>query len=165
MKDNPFVGSWTYRSFLNAPDQFFDAITTALQDPDQLEKHPKQCVAWLQKLFAPSGLVLGYGTIQIVEAPPTVLKGTIGGSGWSLDLTGSRSYGNPMEVRFQGKGNVRGAEWIYDYVGYLVPYWPNGVQQRPAMVGSIVRAIPHPSENGGTSPAGVVASWYAVRQD
>jgi hypothetical protein len=116
----------------------------------------------LQQLF---GLVFGYGTIKIVEAPTAILKGTIGGSGWSLDLTGSRSYGNPMEIRFQGKGVVSGAEWIYDYVGFLVPHWPNGNQQRPAMVGSIVRAIPHPSGDGGTSPAGVVASWYAVRQD
>ncbi len=162
MKDNPFVGSWTYRSFLDDPSQFFDSISHALASPDQLEKHPEQCVALLQQLF---GLVFGYGTIKIVESPPAILKGTIGGSGWSLDLTGSRSYGNPMEVRFQGKGIVSGAEWIYDYVGYLVPHWPDGIQQRPAMVGSIVRVIPHPSGGGGISPAGVVASWYAVRQD
>jgi len=93
-----------------------------------------------------------------------ILRGTIGGEGWQLDLTGSRSYGNPMTGRFRGKGVVSGAEWIYDYVGYLVPEWPNGVQQKTAMVGSIVRAIPHPSGSGGVSPAGVVASWYAVKR-
>jgi hypothetical protein len=161
MSDNPFLGSWTYRSFLNDPSQFLDAIDSALENPAQLEKTPKQAVALLQQL---DGLVFGHGTITIVEAPLAILKGTIGGAGWSLALAGSRSYGNPMEVRFQGKGIVGGAEWIYDYIGYLVPQWPNGVQQRPAMVGSIVRTIPHPSGNGGTSPAGVVASWYAVRQ-
>ena len=137
MSDNPFVGKWTYRSFLN--------------DPNEATK--------------PNDLLFGSGVIEIVEAPSVILRGTIGGTGWSLTLTGSRSYGNPAEIRFQGKGVISGAEWIYDYVGYLVPQWPNGVQQRMVMVGSIVRAIPHPGSGGATNPAGVVASWYAVRQD
>jgi hypothetical protein len=69
-----------------------------------------------------------------------------------------------MSVRFQGKGVVSGEEWIYDYEGWLVPAWPNGVQQVPAMVGSIVRTIPHSGSQPGTvNPAGVVASWYAVK--
>ena len=74
-----------------------------------------------------------------------------------------------MHVRFQGKGVVNGEEWIYDYEGYLVPAWPNGVQQVPAMVGSIVRTVPHSGsapKGGGPppiNPAGVVASWYAVK--
>lgn len=98
-----------------------------------------------------------------------LLKGTIGGPGWSLDLKGAREYGNPMHVRFQGKGVINGEEWIYDYDGYLVPAWPNGVQQVPAIVGSIVRTVPHsgsPPKDGGPAPihpAGVVASWYAVK--
>lgn len=58
----------------------------------------------------------------------------------------------------------RGEEWIYDYIGWLVPVWPNSNAQlqRAAMVGSVVRTVPH-SSNGGTAPAGVVASFYAVR--
>jgi hypothetical protein len=141
MSDNPFVGSWSYRSLLNDPD-----LSTSFND-----------------------LQFGIGTIVIEEAPMQLLKGTIGGSGWSLALKGAREYGNPMHVRFQGKGVISGEEWIYDYDGYLVPAWPNGVQQVPAMVGSIVRTIPHsgsPPKGGGPAPvhpAGVVASWYAVR--
>jgi hypothetical protein len=141
MSDNPFVGSWTYRSLLNDAD-----VNT---DFDALE--------------------FGRGTIVINEAPMQLLTGTIGGPGWSLTLKGAREYGNPMHVRFQGKGIVGGEEWIYDYDGYLVPAWPNGVQQVPAMVGSIVRTVPHSGsapKGGGPppiNPAGVVASWYAVR--
>jgi len=93
-----------------------------------------------------------------------ILKGSIGGKDWRLELHGSRSYGNPMTILFRGKGKVSGAEWIYDYVGYLVPEWPDGVNQKTALVGSIVRVIPHPSGNGGISPAGLVASWYAVKE-
>jgi hypothetical protein len=132
--DNPFVGSWTYRSLLNNPD-----VDAAFND-----------------------LEFGAGTIVIEAAASNLLKGTIGGPGWSLTLHGSRAYGSPMQVRFQGKGVVSEQEWIYDYIGWLVPVWPNSTdsQQRPAIVGSVTRTIRH-----GTSPAGVVASFYAVRQD
>jgi hypothetical protein len=95
-----------------------------------------------------------------------LLAGTIGGPGWSLALKGSRAYGSPMQVRFQGTGLVSGEEWIYDYWGSLVPAWPNGVDQRPAIVGSVIRTIPHSGGSPGTvAPAGVVASFYAVRAD
>ena len=136
-EDNVFVGHWSYRSWLNDTD-----LATE-----------------------PNDLLFGKGTIVIEEGPMEILTGTIGGQGWSLDLHGSRSYGNPMTVRFRGAGVVSGAEWIYAYVGYLVPEWPDGVNQKTAMVGSIVRVIPHPSGNGGVAPAGVVASWYAVKRD
>lgn len=138
MSDNPFVGTWTYRSLLNDPD-----VNT---DFDKLE--------------------FGRGTL-VITAPSTVtLGGTIGGPGWSLDLHGSIGYGSPGQVRFQGRGLVGGEEWIYDYIGWLVPVWPNSndTLQRSAIVGSVVRTIPHSgSEPGTVNPAGVVASFYAVR--
>jgi hypothetical protein len=138
MSDNPFAGKWTYRSLLNDPD-----VNT---DFDKLE--------------------FGRGTLVFEEGPVDLLTGSIGGPGWSLALHGSRAYGSPMQVRFQGKGIVSGSEWIYDYIGWLVPVWPNSdaTKQRAAIVGSVTRTIPHPS-NGGTAPAGVVASFYAVRTD
>ncbi|HTB39071.1 MAG TPA: hypothetical protein VK777_18410 [Reyranella sp.] len=139
MATNPFVGTWTYRSLLNNPDGSVPF--------DQLE--------------------FGRGTITITEAPDEILLGTIGGPGWSLKLRGSRGYGSPMQVRFQGKGTVGGADWVYDYIGWLVPAWPNstGDQDRAAIVGSVVRTIPHPATNHGTAPAGATASFYAVRTD
>jgi hypothetical protein len=138
MSDNPFVGNWTYRSLLGDPD--------------------------LDKEF--DKLEFGKGTLVIEEAEPQLLKGTIGGPGWSLTLHGSRGYGSPMQISFQGKGLVSGEEWVYDYIGWLVPVWPGSDpnKQRRAIVGSVVRTVPH-SSNGGVAPAGVVASFYAVRQD
>jgi hypothetical protein len=137
MSDDIFVGTWSYRSLLNDPN-----LDTSFNT-----------------------LKFGLGTIVIEEAPAGVLKGSIGGSDWSLALHGSRTYGYPSQVRFQGKGVVGSEEWIYDYVGWLVPVWPNSDDrlQRPAIVGSVVRTIPHSNGKGGTSPAGVVASFYAVR--
>ena len=134
---NPFVGNWAYRSFNNDPD-----LSKAAND-----------------------LLFGEGTLAIAEVSVTELSGTIGGPGWSLDLRGSFGYGSPMQVRFQGKGVVGGEEWIYDYIGWLVPVWPNSTDRLevPAIVGSVVRTIPHSGDGGSTNPAGVVASFYAVR--
>src|SRR4051812_39484593 len=119
MSQVPNIGSltglWTYRSFLNDPN-----LATAF-----------------------NALEFGRGNIRIDEAPAGVLVGKIYDTGWSLDLNGSINGGYPGVVRFQGKGVVSGEEWIYDYLGFVVPPWPNGVNQRPAMTGSIVRTIPH----------------------
>lgn len=142
MSDNPFVGSWTYRSFLNDPDLAADSDVNKL--------------------------LFGDGTLEITAPSSETLGGTIGGQGWSLDLHGSIGYGSPSQVRFQGKGIVGGEEWIYDYIGWLVPVWPNSTDtlQRAAIVGSVVRTIPHSGSKPGTvNPAGVVASFYAVRAD
>jgi len=141
MSDNPFVGNWSYRSFLNDPDLSKDANMNQL--------------------------LFGDGTLAITASNSVTLGGTIGGQGWSLNLHGSIGYGSPAQVRFQGKGNVNGEEWIYDYIGWLVPVWPNSTDtlQTPAIVGSVTRTIPHSgSEPGTVNPAGVVASFYAVRQ-
>jgi hypothetical protein len=152
MSDNPFVGSWTYRSFNNDPDLAADANV--------------------------NNLLFGDGTLEITAPSSEKLGGTIGGSlapnaTWSLNLRGSIGYGSPGQVRFQGVGVVNGEEWIYDYIGWLVPVWPNSTDllQRAAIVGSVVRTVPHHGTNADGSmnstihPAGVVASFYAVRAD
>ncbi len=83
-----------------------------------------------------------------------------------MTLKGARSYGDPMHARFQGVGVVSGETWIYDYIWYLVPNWSNGVDQRPAIVGSVIRTVPHSSGTpGAVSPAGVVCSFIAVKAD
>jgi hypothetical protein len=139
MREDAFAGKWTYRSLLNESD-----VNTPFEK-----------------------LEFGRGTIVIEDAATEVLRGTIGGPGWSLSLHGSRAYGSPMQVRFQGKGIVAGEEWIYDYIGWLVPVWPNSdaTKQCSAIVGSVVRTVPHSSGTGGVAPAGVVASFYAVREE
>lgn len=140
MIDNPFIGSWTYRSLLNDTN-----LNVAFND-----------------------LEFGRGTLVFATGPMESLRGTIGGPGWSLELHGSVGFGSPAQVRFQGKGLVGGEQWIYDYLGWLVPTWPNSNDrlQRPAIVGSVVRTIPHSGgAPGSVSPAGVVASFYAVKQD
>ena len=57
------------------------------------------------------------------------VQGTHLRPGWALTLNGSTSYGYPGVVRFQGRGLVGGEEWVYDYLGFVVPAWPNGINQ------------------------------------
>jgi FtsP/CotA-like multicopper oxidase with cupredoxin domain/peroxiredoxin len=135
--ESPFVGSWSYRSFISDPN-----LSTPAND-----------------------LVFGSGTLALTVPTPGHLSGTLGGEGWSLTLKGGVNGGNPATIRFQGKGTIGGEEWIYDYLGFLVPVWPNGENQRPAIVGTIVRTKAHSDGRGGIAPAGVVAQWIAVKQD
>ena len=129
-----FSGNWTYRSFRD------DANLRA----------------------APNGLLFGIATIAIVEDASGKVSGTIGGSGWSLDISGTADYsGSQASIRFEGKGTVGGEPWVYDYFGYASPRWSNGVEQQDTITGTVVRTIPH---SGGQAAAGVTVSFYAVRQ-
>jgi hypothetical protein len=130
---NAFVGRWTYRSFRNDPE-----LSTEYND-----------------------LRFGAGTLVLDEPDYGRLSGSLGGEGWNLDLAGGYTYGNPFALRFQGSGEIDGERWVYDYVGYLVPIWPNGVDQRAAIVGSVIRTVPH---SNGQARAGYSASFIAVNQ-
>lgn len=129
-------GLWTYRSLLNNPD-----IKT---DFDALE--------------------FGRANLRIQAHADGSMTGKIFGDGFELELKGSVQYGAPATLWFQGQGIVSGSLWVYDYLCYVVPHIPNGINQVPALVGNVTRAIPHPDGQGGTSPAGVTASFYAVLQ-
>lgn len=133
-KASPISGKWSYRSFRSNPD-----LTAE-----------------------PNALLFGQGTLDIAVSGQNQVSGTLGGEDWQLKLSGRIESNNPLTIRFQGKGIIDGEEWVYDYLGYLVPVWPNGVDQRPAIVGSIVRTKPH---SMGNAPAGYVAQWIAVKQD
>ena len=129
-------GIWTYRSLLNNPDLSVDF----------------------------NSLEFGRGNLKIETSENGQLKGKIYDTGWELELKGSFQYGSPATLWFQGSGIVSGAPWVYDYLCYVVPHIPNGINQTPALVGSVTRAIPHPDGKGGISKAGVVCSFYAVLQ-
>ncbi|NEI59429.1 hypothetical protein GR200_30840 [Rhizobium leguminosarum] len=129
-----FNGRWTYRSFRSNPD---------IEAPfDQLE--------------------FGRANLVISESADGEVGGTIGSTGWSLNVTGTVTSGDPSSIRFTGSGQIGGENWVYDYLGFLVPPWPNGIDQRPAIVGTIVRTVPH---SNGDAAAGVVAQWIAEKQN
>jgi hypothetical protein len=129
-----FEGVWTYRSYLDDPDPAKD----------------------------PNALLFGFGVLTITEPSFGQLAGTIGGDGWQLTLKGGVSFGYPAAARFQGTGIVDGEPWAYDYLGFRAPPWPNGVGQRAAIVGTVVRTLTH---SKGQALAGVTVSFVAIRKD
>ena len=127
-------GKWTYRSFHNNPD-----LSTEFNK-----------------------LKFSAGHLELVTHPNGSLSGSLGDTGWRLNLKGWYTLGTPPTVRFQGTGMISDELWIYDYMGFVTLNWPNGEEQRPAIVGTIVRTKAH---SNGASKAGYVASWIAVLAD
>lgn len=134
---NSFVGTWTYRSFHNFPEEVDDFNEIRLW----------QATLTLEEDSAPH-LMKGH-----VESDPYVLavRGTVTSEG-----------GTPtIRLRAVGLDNTETAGWIYDYIGFLAPNWPDGDQQRPTIVGTVIRTEPHEPNR----LAGHTYSFVAVNQD
>src|SRR5262249_3669540 len=134
------TGTWTYRSFNN--------------DPTLVDGDPNKALA----LFFAEAIF----TFTIPSS--TSLQGAIAWPGSGLALAGDIKLGcdglGPIvTITGTGRPGTDTEGWEYDYFGQLAHAWPNGVDQRPALVGSVIRAKPH---NG--APAGYVASFVAVKQ-
>ncbi|MFM6925809.1 MAG: hypothetical protein ACKOU7_09940 [Ferruginibacter sp.] len=143
-----FNGKWTYRSLLNN--------SNVNADFDSLE-------------FAAATISLGsFGTDS--------LKGQIL---WAMDSAGTifnglnlrgRCYYNDTTLCYFiegfGDSTLGTAGWQYNYQGYLVPRWPDGIDQAVVLAGSVVRVKKHSCDSLGNncSPAGVVATTYMVKQ-
>src|SRR5215510_4191933 len=136
MATNPFAGSWLYRSFRNDPSPVGDVS----EDPSKLVK----------LLFAEADWV-------VQDTPAGVFKGQLQfGPDDVMDLNGTittDAAGTPRaHIVGQGRPGTSTAALFYDYDGWLAYKWPNGVDQRAAIVGSVIRVKPHDG-----APAGYVA--------
>ena len=129
-----FDGNWTYRSLYN----------TAASTP-----------------FA--NLEFATAVMRFTKNSGDSIFGVLDmGSGYALNLRGKLTTCNGATTFFiQGTGvsNTNTANWGYDYQGYIVPTWKNGIQQANACVGSVIRSKPH-----GNAKAGQTASFYLVWQ-
>jgi hypothetical protein len=135
-------GNWTYRSYHDDPQLVGGDADKAL------------------------GLIFGEGVFSFTMVSPARLAGKLDmGGGYVLTLTGKvkpARGASPLSFRIVGLGvaNSPTAGWRYDYDGWPAYQWPDGVDQVPSLVGSVVRVKSH----GPQSPAGVVASFIAVKQ-
>ena len=141
-------GKWTYRSLLNNPD--------VNADFDSLE-------------FAAA-------TIDLNAVGTDSLKGQIR---WAMDSAGTIFNGLNLSGTFYfndttlcyflegiGDSTLGTAGWQYNYQGWLVPSWTDGIDQAFVLAGSVVRVKKHSCDSLGNncSPAGVVATTYMVKQ-
>src|SRR4051812_24878295 len=115
MADISLAGTWAYRSYQNIPEQ---------------------------KVF-------GGGIFAFTAPSPDKVQGTLDmGNDQVLDLDGTVTAASgdaPLTVHIIGNGRdgTKTKGWEYDYHGFLGFKWPNGVDQVPSLVGTIVRAKPH----------------------
>lgn len=134
------AGRWTYRSYFNDPTMVGDDADKAL------------ALIFAEAVF----------TFEIPTS--STLKGTIEWSSGGLDLRGTiepnGKGGAPLlEIVGTGRPGTSTAGWEYDYQAELAYQWPTGVNQVPALLGTVMRAKAH---DGGA--AGLVASFIAVKQ-
>lgn len=136
------IGIWTYRSFVNTP--------AAVETPD-----------------AALALIFGEGELAILAADPTDgFRATLSFGGAAImDLVGeviAPDGDRPLVATARGRGRAGSpiSDFAYDYLFYAVPAWPDGIDQRPALVGTVIRARDH-----GAATKGVTASTITVRRD
>ena len=133
---NPFVGVWTYRSFHNNSEQVEDFNDIRL---------------WQAEL-------------RLDPYGPDLVKGRIGSGGYDLDIYGSVSNEcgtDSIKLRAIGVQGTQTEGWIYDYTGVLAPAWPDGDRQRPTIVGTVIRSVPHAPNRS----AGLSYSFIAVNKE
>jgi hypothetical protein len=147
MNTDHLNGLWTYRSFNNVIDMVGDDKDKAL------------------------ALIFGEGnlTIQVQKNNPLLFNAVLDfGGGAAMDLYGEIVAGsgvNPATLIITGAGRegTSTAKWVYQYKGYVVPQWAEGVQQVTAIIGTVIRTLPHAGGNGSVRPPGVVASFTMLK--
>jgi len=161
--DNALAGKWTYRSYLNDPSVLVNA------DPDPAVQalgpiYGSDNVANATAAVKALNLIFGEGTITFDPPAGDALTGNLDmGGGLVLDLKGTMQTTSTGDVSIAvigtGRAGTKTENWEYDYKATTTPRWPNGVNQVPTLVGTVIRAKPH---NG--APAGVVASFIAIKR-
>lgn len=134
-------GNWTYRSYLN--------------DPSVVGDDPKKAL----------GQIFGEGELRFISHDEPNFKAVLDfGGNAQMDLFGTVINANGLSpqtliITGTGREGTSTAKWVYQYKGYLVPEWAEGVNQIPTIVGTVIRTIPH-----GSGAAGLVATFIAIKQ-
>jgi hypothetical protein len=133
-------GEWVYRSILNISDEnipFCSADSTG-------------CNSKLE--FATAVMKLNSTDKQITGE---LDMGEFG----KLILKGEFITENSFKITGTGIQNTSTQGWIYDYLGYTIPKWEFGVDQKETLAGSVIRTADH-----GNAKKGKVASFYLVKK-
>lgn len=128
--------TWVYRSFHN--------------DVGLVGGDPEKALA----------LIFGEGVFTLALAESSITGQFVMSSDYILDVRGQLTEADAFtKLELVGKGlpNTPTEGWEYDYQAFLCPVWATSVNQVPAFVGTVLRAVPH---NG--APAGVTASFVLL---
>jgi hypothetical protein len=160
--DTSLPGKWTYRSYRNRAD----IIVNSDPDPAVQVLTPifGQGVTAAASALKAFNLIFGEGVMTFNAPTGSSITGTFDmGGGYVLDLKGTMQASAAGDITIEAVGTGRAGtpteNWEYDYKALTTPKWPNGINQVPSLVGTVIRAKPH---DGGA--AGVTASFIAVKQ-
>lgn len=136
------TGTYTYRSFQNVPQP--------VDDFNRLR------FAQLELRLRVDGDGAVTGELVFPTADPAAEPGV-------MDITGKAGADELTRVALagRGRGGTATAQFQYDYDGVLLPSWAAGIDQRPTIAGTVLRVAAH----GPGAPAGLTASFLAVRRD
>ncbi|WP_298325525.1 hypothetical protein [uncultured Dokdonia sp.] len=139
--DNNFIsGEWVYRSMHNIADE---KIPFCEQDSTDCKNNLEFATA-IMRLNSKNGIINGELDM---------------GQWGKLKMTGKFNSSTNFELSGNGIPNTSTQGWVYDYNGYTIPDWQYGINQKDALVGSVIRSTDH-----GTSLKGKVASFYMVKK-
>jgi hypothetical protein len=159
--DSSLPGKWTYRSYLDRADII-------------VGDDPEPAVQNLAAIFGQGStannaakalsLVFGEGIVSFDPPSGNNVTGTFDmGNGFVLDLKGTMQTSSAGDITVElfgtGRPSTPTANWEYDYKASTAPKWPNGVNQIPTLVGTVIRAKPHDGQ-----PGGVVASFIEIKR-
>jgi hypothetical protein len=159
--DTSPAGQWTYRSYRDDAGVLVNAdAPPAVQALTAIYGDGVTTAAAALKAL---NLVFGEGIITFDPPAADALTGNLDmGGGYVLDFKGTTQTTPSGDISIAvigtGRAGTKTENWEYDYKATTTPKWPNGVNQVPTLVGTVVRAKPH---NG--APAGVVASFIAIK--
>jgi len=134
------TGDWVYRSTLNVPDEnvpFCISDSTGCNSPIE---------------FATA-------VMKLTSADKQISGELDMGQYGKLNLKGEFLNENSFRITGTGIQNTSTQGWVYDYFGYTIPKWEFGIDQKEALVGSVIRSADH-----GNSKKGKVASFYSVKK-
>lgn len=139
--DNNFInGEWVYRSMHNIPNE-----NIPFCEQDSLEcKNNLEFATAIMRLASKDGIIDGELDM---------------GKWGKLKVTGQFNSKTNFNITGNGLKNTSTEGWIYNYNGYIIPKWQCGIDQKDALVGSVIRSADH-----GTSLKGKVASFYMVKK-
>ncbi len=148
MRPEELSGDWTYRSFKNIAEPVGDFNQIRFAETD------------LALTVGADGLLRGTLSFPAASAnsAPAAEQGF-------MDLDGRVSGGDPMRVRFAGKGRAGTRSWNFEYAydGIVSPAIPGAKEQRLVLVGTVMR-VRERTEGPSPAEAGITASFIAVRR-
>ena len=129
-------GKWTYRSYHNDPALVGSDAQAAL------------------------AMIFGEGVFDLADRDGAITGTLDMGGGYVLDLNGNATGEGAFLIIGLGRAGTPTEGWRYDYNGGPGWDWPNGIEQVPSLLGTVIRVNQH----GPQSPAGVTCSFIAIGQ-